>query len=243
VPWPHGFGQGECRSRVRWRRREGAFTLAEVLVAIAVLMILIGLLLPPLAVTRVEARRTAAASQLRQCTALVSLYCDDHREAFPIGHERAFWAGWRWTIPILAGGYAASQFDLDGAPARDDGEPRFAISRAMVCSPEIMIPGQTVDINLAPSSVIRRSAMAHPSAKGVMWQWWIDYGRVQGFWCCQPSRLVGPVSMGDGSLIVDDWTRFHPSGAPLTIENDFGWPVNATWLGIRGRDLGAAAFP
>ncbi|MCZ7643774.1 MAG: prepilin-type N-terminal cleavage/methylation domain-containing protein [Planctomycetota bacterium] len=60
------------------------FTLTELLVVLAVLLVLMGILLPVLARSRAEARRTACKAQLSQLAKAANLYADEHGQRYPV---------------------------------------------------------------------------------------------------------------------------------------------------------------
>src|SRR5690242_16499995 len=60
-----------------------AFTLIEVLVVIAIIMILIGILLPSLEHVRHQAYIADCASNLRQVGAAITLYANENHGNFP----------------------------------------------------------------------------------------------------------------------------------------------------------------
>ncbi|MEO0483566.1 MAG: type II secretion system protein [Planctomycetota bacterium] len=70
--------QGPCAGR----RREG-FTLIDILVAIAVVSVLVGLMLPSLTAVRETARRVTCSSNLRQLGLGVQLYANNHSDRIP----------------------------------------------------------------------------------------------------------------------------------------------------------------
>lgn len=58
-------------------------TIVELLVAIAIVAVLVGLLLPAVAAARAAARRTQCASRMRQVGLGVHLFCDANNGRFP----------------------------------------------------------------------------------------------------------------------------------------------------------------
>ncbi|MEO1497999.1 MAG: DUF1559 domain-containing protein [Planctomycetota bacterium] len=86
--------------RVRWRHR--AFTIVELLVAVAIVGTLVAILLPAVQSAREAARRTACVSNLRQVAIGLRLFHQSHR-AYPQG-------GWghAW-IPIPDRGVGSAQ--------------------------------------------------------------------------------------------------------------------------------------
>lgn len=65
------------------RQRRAAFTLVEVLVVLAVIGLLVAILLPVFAAARESGRITACRSNLRQMSAAVRMYADDHDGLLP----------------------------------------------------------------------------------------------------------------------------------------------------------------
>lgn len=69
------------------RARAKAFTLVELLVVIAVIMLLLGLLVPSLRATREAARSVICVSQLRQIGTAFEAYKVNHSELFPYADD------------------------------------------------------------------------------------------------------------------------------------------------------------
>ena len=68
-------------------KRSRGFTLVELLVAIALIALLIGLLLPVLGRARQQAASVACLSNLRQLAAAAQMYCDGNKGSFPIAYD------------------------------------------------------------------------------------------------------------------------------------------------------------
>ena len=63
--------------------RHRAFTLAELLVVMGIILLLIAILLPALSRARESANRTACLSNMRQLGIAFTLYLNDSRDSFP----------------------------------------------------------------------------------------------------------------------------------------------------------------
>jgi prepilin-type N-terminal cleavage/methylation domain-containing protein/prepilin-type processing-associated H-X9-DG protein len=70
-----------------------AFTLVELLVALAIIALVIAMLLPALSRAREAARLVACASNLRQIGLNYALYAGDYRGLYPALYGYAGWAG------------------------------------------------------------------------------------------------------------------------------------------------------
>jgi len=92
-------------------------TLIELLVAVSVVTLLVGVLLPALGQARRAARSLVGGSRQRQIVLAVSLYATDHEGRYPESVATAAMLGrtWRWQEPRMlkacqprAGGYRCS---------------------------------------------------------------------------------------------------------------------------------------
>jgi hypothetical protein len=207
-------------------------------VAIGVVAIVIGLLLPSLSTARQTARRTAFAATIRQDAILVSAYCNDARGVFPIAATLAPDAAWNWGSAMLAGGHISDLRDLDPDGARRYGRNRVQLSKCMLLPAELMRPGFTVPPDMQYATPIRDDQVTYPSQKGLL----IPL-------CSEPlpgddpagrcffytRRVAEPIAFADQSVAV--LTRFDliDGEAPSEIDG-VGLPVYASWGGHRARD-------
>ena len=74
------------------------FTLIELLITIAILVILAGMLLPALNQARERARSTACSSNLRQSTQMLISYALDHNDSFIAQGNEPDYRGWSFFV-------------------------------------------------------------------------------------------------------------------------------------------------
>ncbi len=90
----------------RERVRAGAFTLMEMLVTIAVVLVLVGLVSPALGSARRTAKYAACGNNLRQIAIACIAYADDNRDALPpMTWEESgmrIEGQWPWDVPRAA---------------------------------------------------------------------------------------------------------------------------------------------
>lgn len=67
----------------RSSRRQAGFTLIDVMVTLLVITVLIGIMLPSLAIVKETTRRVVCSSNLRQIGLGISMYADDHDGLLP----------------------------------------------------------------------------------------------------------------------------------------------------------------
>ncbi|MDD2238149.1 MAG: type II secretion system protein, partial [Kiritimatiellae bacterium] len=108
-----------------------AFTLVELMVVVAIIGILIAITLPATNKALNRAKRLQCASNLKQLSAAVLLYCKDHKGEFPVqfsynvpGQDDTQWAA--EVIPYLGKKYAGW---TPTSPAKD--RPVFFCPNAM----------------------------------------------------------------------------------------------------------------
>jgi len=96
------------------RATRGGFTLVELLVAIAVIGILIGLLLPAVQSAREAARQTQCRNRIKQVGLAVHNYTTPH-QCFPIGNvHKTYWGFQTAILPFLELGNLYRTVDYEG---------------------------------------------------------------------------------------------------------------------------------
>jgi prepilin-type N-terminal cleavage/methylation domain-containing protein/prepilin-type processing-associated H-X9-DG protein len=91
----------KCK-RARFRSVQGAFTLVELLVVMAIIALLVGILLPALNNAKNTARATVCAANMRQLGLGVSLYAQDNNYYLPrSSHSAATYNVLRWGQAIM----------------------------------------------------------------------------------------------------------------------------------------------
>ena len=93
------------------RIRQRAFTLVELLVAIAILGFLVALLLPAVQAARAAARRAQCLSNVRQLGIALQNY-HNARSAFPAAHDQNFWSWITQLLPHVEEANLYDQFDF-----------------------------------------------------------------------------------------------------------------------------------
>lgn len=120
MTFPGGFGMNRSRSALQKPHSQRAFTLIEILVAIAVIAVLIALLVPAVQQARMAARRTQCLDHLHQLALGLHNYHEAHRILPPgsivLGPGSDVYSGWGWgamLLPLLDQGPLHSQIDFN----------------------------------------------------------------------------------------------------------------------------------
>lgn len=211
------------------------FTLIELIVSLGIIMVLAGLLLPALGGIRAEARTTRMLAAMRSGGMALSAYADDRREVYPIAEAGVGGSMLRWHRPIVDAGYLPREEDSDPDGYKTIGESRVSMSGCLASTPEEMVPGATIPIDLALAKAVRVSDVSFPSSKGVLVQWLHVVSGTHVFWTYNPDvKPISPITYADGSVARARCTDFILE-QPF-FENWVGHPVLSTWNGCRGID-------
>lgn len=221
-------------------RTERGFSLVELMVVIGVIMVLLGLALPALSKSRVEAERMRQLKQIQQCATIISAYAGDWKDVYPLAGANQFEASLHWYQAVVAAGMVESARDLD-ATSYDHGlDLAFALSSSMVSAPKyyVLDAPPYPAWQLRPVTPVRQADVVFPSSKGEVWTWRIGYTKQDNmdvFWCCWEARLSAPVAFSDGSAAPAAWQDLL--GADTMRQQEMaGVPVATTWGGVTGRD-------
>ena len=128
------------RSSAKRLSRRGGFTLIELLVVIAVIALLVGLMLPALGATRLNARSTVCLSRVQQLGVGVAAYLNDFDRMLPqrtwdVGGQQAvigsLFGGKKGQLPFYginqvgAEGRPLNRYMFAGPVSPDDGPDNF----------------------------------------------------------------------------------------------------------------------
>lgn len=212
-----------------------AFTLIELLMILGVVSILLALILPALGSSWDLAQRTRDLGQLRSNVTLIGNYTNDYRDIYPIAFEGAGPSATQWHVALLDGGYISSEVEADPIGKSRYDNVRFWMSKCMVFSPRLMLPGATIPVDDQMSVAVKVHQVTYPSAKGLMYQWSSDaplHGR--NYFCCV-MNWKAPVGFADGSGEFGSYLDYNAGTRPVIVDT-IGIPVFTTWGGYLARD-------
>jgi hypothetical protein len=216
--------------------RGRAFTLIEAVICLGVIMLLVGLVVPALAKARESARMTRDLAVMRTCVTLLHSYCTESKGLFPlVGNDMLAISNWWRAVGPQPGVADASLIDPVGV--REFGAVRAIMSACFVVRPEDMEPGNTVHIDLVQVRAMTDASVVSPASKGTLYMQSRMVSGRHTYWAITPAEYAsqGPIAFLDGSATVGRWPDFVVE--PPYFEHWVGWPVLATWHGVRGRDV------
>lgn len=97
-----------------------AFTLVELMVAIAIIVILAGILFPVFAGARRKAYQAGCTTNLRQLQMAMRQYCSDHDGRFPLQVQMIGETPYRWVNAIYSYGYSKTVYACPLNPVTAD---------------------------------------------------------------------------------------------------------------------------
>lgn len=238
------------------KKLQPGFSLAELLVAIAIIAILLSILMPSLGKAKSMAMRLKCAHNLKQINLSVNLYLNGNDDTYPCAEDpvskdpnNPYWLwmgrGWRSFVePYLGGSINANNPSVlfcpqDRISKYEYESTSYAYSMAFYHSPDqiddIDITRYTYDIAGQPSvaklSIPQRSFnVARPSSKILIGEWLSNHLRVEsedpGWWGWQGSRNY---------LFADGQVLFLKA-KQIREANDGNPNPNLTKHGIKGFD-------
>lgn len=239
---------GRCPLTAHHRLR--GFTLVELLVAVAVLTILMGLLLPSVAGIRERSRQTLCQLQLKQIGLAFQLYTMDSAGFYPCTGDPYLWMGRRWRWPLQRYVELAARrepTDPDN-PNKSAGQKRsilvcpsdetatriwdhtsYGYSAAFYYSPEQINSMTLTDLySGARFSPTAQSQVKYPSGKALVAEWLTNHQATKvGWWDWRGSRNY---------LFADGHVQFLSAKQIMPAVDGFP-DINLTIDGIAGADL------
>ncbi|MFN3689532.1 MAG: type II secretion system protein [Fimbriimonadales bacterium] len=177
--------------------RQRGFTLIELMIVIAIVVVLAALLLPVFAAARHASKSSVCASNLRQLSKATLLYVQDHDECFPLAFYRAngeagvcLHTVWGSLAPYLR------DYRVALCPADEQPTDLTALGTARpIATP--LCAGEPTQASLMPNWCLTVNAATYPDVPPV-----------------NLAKLPFPASTGfwfDGWLGSDDGGRFEPA--------------------------------
>jgi prepilin-type N-terminal cleavage/methylation domain-containing protein len=190
--------------RIRRLRMPAGFTLIELLVVISIVVILLGLLVPAVQMSREASRRVQCMNNVRQLALAVQLFENSHR-SYPAGGWGKLWAGvpdmglgpnqpGGWIYQVLPNLEQAALFSLGGSNGIDAQQNSRRLSTPL---PVLHCPS-------------RRAAELYHNEKP-----WIPQ-----LHALVPALARNDYAMNGGSVLV----RYGNGPANLAEATDFAWP-------------------
>ncbi len=230
-------------------RDDRGFTLIEVLVVIAVIMLLAGILFPVFAKARRRSRSAACQSNLRQIFSAMELYAQDWDDRYPNTGDPFLWMGRRWRWPLRDYLAMAAQ-QVPGNPMKSTGHG----ASVLVC-PDDSAPPSVYDSTSYAYSLCFYHTPDQINAMTKIQQTWTDKSE-----CI--SRTKSDVQYPADKVLVTEWLSNHElphvawdsweggrnylfadghcrylKARQIKAANDGLPDINLTHDGIRGKDI------
>lgn len=237
-----------------WSPRLG-FTLIEVLITISIIAVLVGIVLPSLASTRITARQALSQSHARSIGQQFTMYQGAWRDAYPfmnagqlvpIGNGVSLASSKHWDVAYLWPGLVLSEMGTGDppewllSPSRRmgdyQGRTSYFYSNSFVARPELW--NQAVAASMTMKRVVSSGDVTSPSRKVLLFDADVTYRS-------NPLRVVGgdldepvPAQFADQH---GDVVRPSNASGPVTNRLDPDHPLASRRLhntvnGVRGVD-------
>jgi len=229
--------------------RNGAFTLVELLIVIAIIALLAGILLPSLLKVRSMTRRVMCAHNLKQIDLAVGIYLNIYDDTYPCADDPVstspfytLWMGrgWRKLVePYLGGKVDKDNPSVLWCPADLADENKYestsyAYSMCFYHSAEqidAMNSKSDTYSDFQPSIAQKSASIPRAFQKILIGEWTSNHFPIDedaGWWCWEGRRNY---------LFADGSIQYLAARQVREARDDFPDP-NLTVGGIRGNDIG-----
>lgn len=212
-------------------RRPG-FTLVELLVVISIVLILTSMLFPTLTKVRMTAHRVTCVNNLRQLSAAIQMYADDHDEKFPNNNNAFLWMGrqWRPLLDTYVGSRASYWCPLDATAKMKYDSTSYAYLQSFYHRPEDIIPANRMGYRTCKAAPATQNlgAVAYPDKKILLYEWTTNHEA--------PLRTMWDQTGAHVAVFVDGHTAIiRQESLRRSVLGDFdpNWTVG----GIGGQDV------
>ncbi len=219
-----------------------AFTMIELIICIAIVMILLGIWLPSLSRARESVRRTRDLAAIASVMKPLLQYEADY-SSFPVWSNdpevfhvvNNMQSG--WTQPFIARQYVTNYEDIDPEFTSGEGWIGVWLSLGLMYPSHWMQPGLVARGQFRPSKVGLADVM-FPSDKGAIVKMWHGTPHSSGLrsFCCTRPGWKAPVAFVDGSAVSASAFDLLGNSQLYVEEEWFGVPVLGTWNGALGKD-------
>lgn len=232
-----------------------AFSLIELLIAIAVIGVLLALALPALFRSRAAARAIQSAANVRTLQQVLFAYASDSREGLPVTDETKFYPTDNyeltikypyWQIHQTWTGVVFSYLPYDQnlttyicpgsvrlKPLADHWPSSYHYSKSFAGDPRLWQPGAAKNLSLQRG--MRTTDVRFASQKAMLWDWELSYigGRVP---LADGIDIATPTPMGFADCSVSPHTPSLGAAAAINPLDPYPRRLDNTPDGVQGVD-------